>query len=269
MAQSLADIRKMLANFATYSAKYGLRINFSKTKVMARASVNQGCASISINGRNIDVLHEVVGEKYLGRKLCVASNLQEVEFRNRLAAGWASFHQHKSEICCKHYALADRIRMFDAIITPVVLYGCANWALTKGLERDLKTTWRRMLRYVFCLHRKHDASAPDSLEDWVDYVRRAANQIETKAESLGSKNWDFMYRMRKWRLAGKVARQTDARWSTKSLHWAPNEGPGRSVGRPITRWSDDLVRFAGGDWADVASDTKLWSLLEEGFVQRL
>ena len=125
-----------------------------------------------------------------------------------------------------------------------------------------------MLRYVLCIHQRRDASA-EPLEDWVDYVRRAARQIEAKAESIGLESWHLTYRRRKWRFAGNVARKMDARWSTKSLQWAPNEGHGRYPGRPITRWSDDIVHFAGGNWADVAGDMKLWSLLEEGFVKRL
>ena len=87
------------------------------------------------------------------------------------------------------------------------------------------TTWRRMLRHAFCIHRRRDASA-EPLEDWVEYVRRAARQIETKAEPIGLESWHLTYRRRKWRFAGKVARKMDARWSTKSLQWVPNEGDG-------------------------------------------
>ncbi len=36
-----------------------------------------------------------------------------------------------------------------------------------------------------------------------------------------------------------------------------------------TRWSDDLEKFVGGVWIDVATDAELWRDLEEGFVQRL
>ena len=85
--QSLADIKKMLKDFATYSAKYGSRINFAKTKVMARASVNHGASSITIGDKSVSILHEDAAEKYLGRKLCVSATFHEVECRNRLAAG--------------------------------------------------------------------------------------------------------------------------------------------------------------------------------------
>ena len=33
-------------------------------------------------------------------------------------------------------------------------------------------------------------------------------------------------------------------------------GCGRSRGHPSTRWTDQLVRFAGGDWKSIAMDMK-------------
>jgi hypothetical protein len=48
----------------------------------------------------------------------------------------------------------------------------------------------------------------------------------------------------KWQWAGHIARRTDGRWGGKVLEWRPRAGR-RSVGRPPTRWTDDLVRVAG------------------------
>ena len=217
----------------------------------------------------MSILHEDAAGKYLGRKLCVSATFHEVECRNRLAAGWASFHKHKAELCCKHYSLSDRVRLFEAVITPVVLHGCSSWTLTSSLERGLKTTWRRMLRFVFGIHRRRNISNSDSEETWVDYVRRAAHAIEAKAVALGMEGWHHMYRRRKWRFAGRVVRQTGNRWSTRAVHWVPCNGHGRRPGRPFIRWSDDIANYAGGNWADVAADTEWWAVLEEGFGKRL
>ena len=48
--------------------------------------------------------------------------------------------------------------------------------------------------------------------------------------------------------------------------WHPNEGHGRFAGRPCTRWTDHLERFAGGDWMQIALDESKWDFFEEGFV---
>ena len=50
--------------------------------------------------------------------------------------------------------------------------------------------------------------------------------------------------MLKGQWAGHIARRTDYRWGRKVLEWQPRAGR-RSVGRPPTRWTDDLVKVAG------------------------
>ncbi|KAI8438853.1 hypothetical protein MSG28_011199 [Choristoneura fumiferana] len=47
----------------------------------------------------------------------------------------------------------------------------------------------------------------------------------------------------KWQWAGHIARRTDGRWGQKVLEWRPRTGR-RAVGRPPTRWSDDLAKIA-------------------------
>ena len=184
---------------------------------------------------------------------------------NRLAAGWAAFRKHKAELCSKFYCLADRLRLFNAVVTPVVLYGCCAWALTSCLETKLHTTWRRMLRYVCHTHRLKIADG--NPEAWVDYVKRTASLVDTLAAQFGAESWVRIFRRRKWRFAGRLARLSDGRWSKKVLTWEPESR--RSQQRPRTRWSDPFSQFAGGNWMDIACDSEQWKDLEEGFVENL
>ncbi|KAJ8706366.1 hypothetical protein PYW08_010992 [Mythimna loreyi] len=64
----------------------------------------------------------------------------------------------------------------------------------------------------------------------------------------------------KWQWAGHIARRTDCLWGRKVLEWRSRTGR-RSVGRPPTRWTDDLVRFAGSRWMQDAQDRSLWRRL--------
>ncbi|CAH2235562.1 jg9251 [Pararge aegeria aegeria] len=57
----------------------------------------------------------------------------------------------------------------------------------------------------------------------------------------------------KWQWAGHIARRTDGRWGLKVLEWLPRTGK-RSVGRPQTRWTDDIRRVAGRRWRQAAQD---------------
>ena len=153
--------------------------------------------------------------------------------------------------------------MFDAIVSTVVLYGFVAWALTQAMEGQLHVAWRRMLRYVFCLHRKTSTSDP---EDWVSYMQRTAHAVDGLAASYGLASWVAAYRKRKCGFAGRVARQADNRWSTLVVNWRPQSG--RHPGRPCTRWTDDLEQFAGGSWQELAQSEQEWALTSDIFAVR-
>ncbi|KAI8421549.1 hypothetical protein MSG28_009582 [Choristoneura fumiferana] len=61
----------------------------------------------------------------------------------------------------------------------------------------------------------------------------------------------------KWQWAGHIARRADGRWGRKVLEWRPRIGK-RSVGRPPTRWTDDLVKAAGSRWMQAAASQSNW-----------
>ncbi|KAI8434898.1 hypothetical protein MSG28_003374 [Choristoneura fumiferana] len=71
----------------------------------------------------------------------------------------------------------------------------------------------------------------------------------------------------KWQWAGHIARRTDNLWGRKVLKWRPRTGR-RSIGRPPTRWTDDIVRIAGTRWMQVACCHSLWRSKGEPFVQQ-
>ena len=258
VAQSRVDVQKMLADLAAVSAKFGLKMNFSKTRVLTWDVLAGAHTSVAVGSDEVPILKEHVAEKYLGRKLAFA-DCQETELQNRIAAGWAAFHKHKQELCSKFYRLQDRAKLFDAVVGPAVLYACGTWALTVSMERKLRTVRRRMLRYVFRIHRKKD-------QEWVEYMQTSAALFETMAAKLEMTDWVHLHRRRKWRLAGSLARCDDARWSRQILEFKPDFGCGRSVGRPKRRWADQLEAFAGGDWLTVAADAELWKVAEDVFV---
>ena len=266
MAQSKQDVRKMLEHLQALSAEYGLKINVEKTKILTWNHLSNSNGSVMVGGQNVEILDEDMAERYLGRQLCFQGS-QEEELRNRIAAGWCVFHKHKAELCSKHYPTSDRARLFQAVVTPVVLYACATWALTAQQETKLHTVWRKMLRYTFRLHRRKDEQG--ELEDWIDYIRRSAHEADGIAAKFGLESWSRSYRRTKWRYARKVALYTDNRWCHKVLRWMPQAKYSRDPGRPRTRWSDSIEKMAGGNWMEVASDQNLWASLEDGFVYKL
>jgi hypothetical protein len=262
-AQQRADIEKMLQHLSVYAAEFGLEINFDKTKILTWDSLVKGRQIVRVGEHNVTILTEMQSEKYLGRKLTLHMT-HETELDNRLAAGWAAFHGHKGELCNKFYKIKDRLKLFQSVVTPVVLYACSTWALKQTMERKLHTTWRLMLRYIFRIHRRGATNSDSGPEPWIDFVQRAARVVEDLAARYDLESWAHTYRRRKWILASKLANESEERWSLKVLNWRPASH--RSHQRPHTRWLDKIEQFAGGSWRESAADAVLWHSLEEGFA---
>ena len=55
----------------------------------------------------------------------------------------------KKELCGRHYSLDDRMRLFNAVVTPTILYGSASWTMTQSREERLRTTQKKMLRKIW------------------------------------------------------------------------------------------------------------------------
>ena len=163
--------------------------------------------------------------------------------------------------------------MFNAVVTPSVLYGSGSWAMTLEREARLRTAQRRMSRKIFGGGRKaarDEEEAGEKIEEtWIEWVKRTTREAEGAGRKANVVDWVEEQRRRKWRWAGHVARRADLRWSKAMLDWEPVAGE-RRWGRPITRWEDSLVRFAksqGVDWRQCAQDRERWSSLEEEFAR--
>ena len=65
-------------------------------------------------------MYEVLGKEGL------LQGPQETEFSNRVAG---VFSKHKQELTDERRRLKHRLRLFDAVITSSLLYGCEAWTL--------------------------------------------------------------------------------------------------------------------------------------------
>ena len=186
-------------------------------------------------------------------------------YRYRIAAAWAAFAQMKPELCKNSCPKKTRVKLFEAVVTPRVMYGAGTWTMNRKLERQLQSTRRSMLRMMFGGRRR---PLNGELEPWVEYVQRATRRAEEIAVNHGAKNWVVLQRHQKWRLAGKIATAVDGRWTKRLLDWAPSHGCGRPVGRPFKTWAADIEGLAGGNWIEIAQDADLWNILEDAYANR-
>ena len=61
----------------------------------------------------------------------------EVELQHRIKKAWAKYAVYKEELTNKNVPLKLRMRLFNAVVTPTMLYGCSSWVLTAGREKKM------------------------------------------------------------------------------------------------------------------------------------
>ena len=133
----------MLSDLVVAAKKRGLELHPDKTKIMRNTSCRQ-ITSLRVQGMELEVLPVEGATKYLGRKISFRKNTQ-VEVTHRIELAWKKFMMLKTELTDKSYPLKNSLRLFNATVTPTMLYGSAAWALTKDMESKIKRTQRRML----------------------------------------------------------------------------------------------------------------------------
>jgi hypothetical protein len=86
--------------------------------------------------------------KYLGTTLKNQNSIQ-AEFKSRFKLGNACYYSVQNLLSSRLLYKNLKIKIYRAIILPVVLYGCAAWSLTLREARRLKVFETLVLRRVF------------------------------------------------------------------------------------------------------------------------
>jgi hypothetical protein len=90
--------------------------------------------------------------KYLGTTVTNQNLIQE-KIKRRLNSGNACYHLVQSLLSSCLLSRNLKIRIYNTIILPVVLYGCETWSLTLRKEHRLSVFENRVLRRIFGLKR--------------------------------------------------------------------------------------------------------------------
>ena len=124
MAESEEELKSLLKKVKEEGEKVGLKFNIQKTKIMASGPITSWeidgetvetasdfiflCSKITADG---DCSHEIKRHFLLGRK--VMTNLDSI-FKSR------------------DITLLTKVRLVQAMVFPVVMYGCESWTVKKA-----------------------------------------------------------------------------------------------------------------------------------------
>ena len=304
--RSLQQLSDMLALLGAESAVSGLQLHPDKTKIISSTNREHRPRQkfVRVGDMKIEVLARNGKIKYLGRQITF-EDAHRAELSNRLKAAWAKFMQYRDELTKKRYSLSDRLRLFDSVVSPTVLYGSETWTLTKEMAKVLKTTQRRMLRMILGQGRRRtqrvteqttdqetaeseeaeavdppEEDSRDELEPWVDWIRRVTHNVENTLKKMKIRTWVEQARKRKWKFAAELFSGTGERkWTHIALEWSPQIHSDalrplarRKPTRPNMRWTDELQNFVKNhlrperQWYDVCSNPVFWKTCEDQFV---
>ena len=121
MAESEEELKSFLMNVKEESEKFGLKFNIQKIKIMTSGPITpweidgETVSDFIFGGSkitaNCDCSHEMKRCLLLGRK--VMTNLDSI-LKNR------------------DITLSKKLRLFKAMVFPVVMYGCESWIVKKA-----------------------------------------------------------------------------------------------------------------------------------------
>ena len=124
MAESEEELRSLLMKVKVESEKVGLKLNIQKTKIMASGPIT----SWEIDGKTVETVSDFI---FLGSKITADGECSH-EIERRLLLGKKVMTNLDSIFKSRDISLPTEVHLVQAIIFPVVMYGCESWTIKKA-----------------------------------------------------------------------------------------------------------------------------------------
>ena len=141
MAES-EELKSLLMKVKEESQKVGLKLNIQKTKIMASSPFT----SWQIDGETVETVADFI---FLGSKI-TADGDSSRDIKRRLLLGRKVMTNLDSILKSRDITLPMKVRLFKAMVFPVVMYECESWTIKKAECQRTDVfelwCWRRLFR---------------------------------------------------------------------------------------------------------------------------
>ena len=149
VAESEEELKNLLMKVKEESEKVGLKLNIQKTKIMASSPIT----SWRIDGETVaDFI-------FLGSKITEDGNCSHENNNCSLLLGRKVLTNLDSILKSRDITLSIKVCLVNAMVFPVVLYGCESWTIKKAEHRRIDALelwcWRRLLRVPWTTRRSN------------------------------------------------------------------------------------------------------------------
>ena len=121
MAESEEELKSLLMKAKEESEKVGLKLNIQKTKIMASSPIT----SWQIDGET------VADFTFLGSKITVDGDCSH-EIKRCLLLGRKFMNNLEIILKNRDITLSTKVHLVNAMVFPVVMYGCESWTIKKA-----------------------------------------------------------------------------------------------------------------------------------------
>ncbi|KAI8496714.1 hypothetical protein Bbelb_253690 [Branchiostoma belcheri] len=221
LADTPQRLRDALVVFDAEASKLGLSINWSKTELM-HIGDGPDPAPLSFNNTTVNFVSTF---NYLGSTVSRTGDLKpEIDRRRGLAAAamqalWRPLWKHR------HISLGTKLRVYNAAVVSILLYGAETWPLSNTLAARLDGFDSRCLRRILGVR-------------WFDHLPGTELRQRTQQPPASR-----VAAMRRVRWYGHVLRLPPDHPTRAILNFSPQSaGWKRPRGAPRTRWTDVLAK---------------------------
>ena len=109
-----------------------------------------------------------------------------------------------------------RLRLFDAVVTPTILYGLAILPLSTSLLDEIEVAQRKMLRKIVGWVRVNE-------ETWDSTMRRMKFRVNHALQQRPIMAWSERIAKQLWKMILRVKESPSESWINETSMWVVNE----------------------------------------------